>query len=71
MTEIQSNMIKAGGGSWRYQLKNNGTLWTLTNTLVLKEGLFYSLLVPMVKFQLRSNTRKSMKLAKRLIEMND
>ncbi len=56
MTETRSVLIKGGGGSWKYEPKGQGTLWTQTNTLILKDGFFYALLRPIITIQLKRNT---------------
>lgn len=68
MQKTKSPIFSGGGGSWKYEPKDNGTLWTQTNTLVLKNSLSSLLLTPIVKWLLRKNTKEAMKLAKRQIE---
>ena len=68
MTDVTAALITGGGGSWTYEKKDNGTLWTQTNTLILVEGSVMKFLVPVFRWKLRSNTISAMKLAKKILE---
>jgi hypothetical protein len=68
ITRSSSGMIVGGGGSWKYEPDEKGTLWTQTNTMLLKDGFFMSLMKPLVGFMLKYNTDKSMKKAKNILE---
>ena len=68
ITDAHSFFIKGGGGSWQYVPSGNGTLWTRTDTLVLKNGFWIKLVKPLVIFQVKLNMKYSMKLAKDLME---
>lgn len=67
-TEIQSQFIALAGGSWIYDVKEGGTLWTQKNTLQLKPSKLTFMLLPIYKWMLNRQTRKSMKKAKQIIE---
>jgi polyketide cyclase/dehydrase/lipid transport protein len=68
MTNTISPIIAGGGGSWQYIPLNNGTTWTQTNTLILKGTILARMLRPLVVAAMRRTTRKSMQLAKKMIE---
>ncbi len=70
MIDTKSFFIRGGGGSWKYEASDKGTLWTQTNTLQLKSGLLSRLLRPAISYQLKRSTRASMRRAKRIIEVN-
>jgi hypothetical protein len=67
-TEIKSPLIEGGGGSWRYEKKDNGTLWTQMGSCTLKNGFMSKLMIPLVRAMLRYNMRSAMKLAKKILE---
>ena len=56
-----------GGGSWRYERTATGTLFTQTNTLVLRTR-WARLLAPLIGWMFRRSTRKAIRNAKRMIE---
>jgi hypothetical protein len=68
MTDVSSPIIAGGGGSWKYTPSENGTLWTQTNTLILKNHFLLKWIKPLIAFQLRRSTQKALKLAKRIME---
>ena len=68
MEEVQSFLIFGGGGSWAYDDKDGGTLWTQTNTLTLKPGWWRRLLAPLIRRQLKTSTRRAMQKAKKILE---
>jgi len=68
MENIRSLIVSGGGGSWKYDAVNDGTEWMQTNTLVLRPSKFMFVLKPMLQYMLRTNTRKAMKKAKRILE---
>ena len=67
--EIQSPIIKSAGGSWKYEMQNDGTLWTQTNTIVFKKNFLLPLLLPFYKLIFEYQTKIAMKNAKKLIEL--
>lgn len=67
MMNIKSPFIIGGGGSWNYEAKDGGTLWTQTNSLVLKNNFLSFLMRPLIQGMLKTNTRQAMQLAKRII----
>ncbi len=67
-TEVDSRWVSGGGGSWRYEPKDEGTDWTQTNTLELRHARLGRLLAPWVERQLRSAMRKGMARAKSILE---
>jgi hypothetical protein len=60
--------VTGGGGSWRYEPAEGGTLWTQNNTLVVRSRGLHWLLAPGMRWHLRRITRKAMARAKALIE---
>lgn len=66
MTEVKSIFIEGGGGSWKYEEKDNGTLWTQTNTLILRTP--WSWLKNLIRKRLVKNTAESMLKVKQLLE---
>jgi hypothetical protein len=68
MFNTQSPFIAGGGGYWHYDVQDNGTLWTQTNSLILKNNLPALLLSPLMKWMLKTSTRKAMIAAKKMIE---
>ncbi|MGE3799827.1 MAG: SRPBCC family protein [Candidatus Kapaibacterium sp.] len=70
MVNTESCIVEGGGGSWSYLPRDYGTLWTQTNTLILKKGLLTKLLRPIIAYLLRQRTRASMELAKQMIEQS-
>ena len=68
LTDVESRMIRGGGGSWSYEPADGGTRWTQTNSLKLEDGFIARLLVPVVRWNMRKSTRRAMHAAKRLLE---
>ncbi len=70
LEEVESAVIAGGGGSWRYTAEDGGnaTLWTQTNTLIVRSGWWRALLVPLVRRQLRAATIDAMRRARERIE---
>ncbi len=68
--DIQSSLIQATGGTWTYEKQDEGTLWTQTNNIVLKNSLWNSLMFPLYKTIYLSQLITAMKLAKIMIEKN-
>lgn len=68
MEDVESSWIAGGGGSWAYQAQGASTLWTQTNTLVLKPRWWLGLCAPLLRLGLRSSTRRAMRKAKQLAE---
>ena len=53
--------ITGGGGSWSYEENGDGTLWTQTNTIQLRDFFVVRLLQPLIVRLFRRNTRAAMK----------
>jgi hypothetical protein len=68
MEDVRSAWIEGGGGAWTYAAREGGTLWTQTNTLVLKPGPLRALVALLVRTGLRSSTRKALAKAKVFVE---
>ena len=68
MEEVRSLLIQGGGGSWSYEAREGGTLWTQTNSLMLRPGWWRQLLAPVVRRSLRAATRRAMQRARALLE---
>lgn len=66
--EIQSPIIESAGGSWNYENQNKGTLWSQTNTIVIKKGFLSASLLPFYKFIFTRLTKHAMQKAKKIIE---
>ena len=66
--DIVSPYIKSAGGSWNYEDQNDGTLWTQTNTIVLKETLYLLLFSWLIKWKFQIQTRDAMEKVKRILE---
>jgi len=68
MFNTKSPFIVGGGGYWHYDAQDGGTIWTQTNSLILKKNLLALLLSPLMKWMLKKNTKKAMLAAKKMIE---
>ena len=68
MKNSNKSFLIGGGGSWHYEDKDGGTIWTQTNTMVLKDNLLFRILNPVFAFGLKYNTQKALKKAKKIIE---
>jgi hypothetical protein len=68
MSSASSKWIIGGGGSWQYTTIENGTKWTQTNSLVLKDHFLTRIFCPLFKYSLRWSTIQAMKRAKKKIE---
>ena len=66
--EIESAYIKSAGGSWNYEDKDGGTIWTQVNTMVLKDSVFLSLFSWSFKFLIQAQTRRAMNKVKAILE---
>lgn len=71
MEEVESAWIEGGGGSWSYEERDGGTLWTQTNTLIVRDGWWRALFVPAIRANLRSLTKGALARSKRLVETAD
>jgi hypothetical protein len=68
MTEVRSPLFAGGGGSWQYEARDGGTLWTQTNTLTFRGRFTYLSLGWLVRPQLARATRRAMANCKRILE---
>ena len=68
MVETKSIIFKGGGGSWKYEKKENGTIWIQRNTLIFKNRFLYNLIGRLVKMMLIYDTRKAMRAVKEILE---
>ena len=66
--DLNSNWIYGGGGSWKYEDQQGGTLWSQTNTLILKSNIFLSIFRPVITFIFKNQTRQAMQRAKMILE---
>ena len=66
--DIESKWIEGGGGSWSYEDKSGGTLWSQTNTIIYKRGLLIWLCLPSLKLIFNYQMRIAMARAKMIIE---
>jgi hypothetical protein len=67
-TDIHSPFIESAAGSWKYEEHDGATIWTQTNSIVLKRSIFSLILVPLFRYVFDMKTRKAMLRAKELIE---
>ena len=68
MTDVQSAFIESGGGSWCYESKGEGAIWTQSNSIVLKKSMLAGFFSPLIRFALMYQLRKAMDKAKWQIE---
>jgi uncharacterized protein YndB with AHSA1/START domain len=68
MTDSTSRLVTGGGGSWAYEAKEGGTVFTQQNTLAVGSRLLAWFFGWMVRWQLRRLTRQALSNAKRIIE---
>lgn len=68
MTEVQSQMMQGGGGSWQYEAQDGGTLWTQVNTIILKDAVWAKLMIPVATKYFKDKTIQAMQKAKELME---
>lgn len=66
--EMKSLLFSNGGGSWIYEKKANGTIWTQRNTLVFKNKILAFLFKPLLSWQIAKLTKQAMQEAKKQIE---
>ena len=53
MMNTKSPIIAGGGGYWHYEAKDNGTLWTQTNAIVLRQNILSFFIKPIVFLSLK------------------
>ena len=68
LEDVHSPWIEGGGGSWSYEAADGGTLWTQSNSLVVRGGFWRRLFVPLVRRELAASTRRAMRRAKEMME---
>jgi hypothetical protein len=68
MEDVESAWIEGGGGSWSYEERDGGTLWTQVNTLIVRDGWWRGFFVPAIRANLRSSTRRALERARQLAE---
>jgi len=66
--KLHSPLVRGGGGSWKYEPSEDGTLWTQHNTLELRGDFLGAATAPFFARFLRFLTRRMMEKAKQLIE---
>ena len=66
--DLNSKWIEGGGGSWKYEDQQGGTLWSQTNTLIIKPTIFLLVFRRMIIFIFKNQTRQSMQRAKEILE---
>ncbi len=66
--DINSPLIASAGGSWVYEEKDGGTIWTQTNSIVLKSSYALSLLKWLLEIMFKRRTMQAMQRAKKLME---
>ena len=65
---MRSRLFSGGGGSWSYEPADGGTDWAQTSTLEFKNRVVGFLMAPMVRWNMRRATIKSMNRAKEIME---
>jgi len=68
MRDVASRLVSGGGGSWRYEPRDDGCLWTQTMRIDLKPSWVYRLFARPIGRMMRRQLRKSMQCARNLIE---
>jgi len=68
MIDIQSPLIESGGGSWTYESKDEGTIWTQSNSIVLKKSILAGVFLPIIRLALMYQLKEAMSKAKQMIE---
>jgi hypothetical protein len=68
MEDTKSLLLEGGGGSWSYAPDGEGTIWTETNSLIVRSGWWRRLFPPLVEWQLKTSTRRAMNKAKDVLE---
>lgn len=68
LEDLKSPFFEGGGGSWKYERHEGGTLWTQTNTLLLRDGFLFRSLKPLLSFVLQQYVRNGMRRAKQMME---
>jgi hypothetical protein len=66
--EVESSMIESGGGSWTYEDESGATIWSQTNTIVLKNNFLLTLSLPFLKWIPEGETRRAMNKGKKIME---
>jgi uncharacterized membrane protein len=66
--DIDSSFIQSAGGSWNYEDKNGGTIWTQVNTIVLVDSFFQNWFTWIFKFLFQIQTRRAMNKVKAILE---
>ncbi|MFI5264256.1 MAG: hypothetical protein ACHQM6_07055, partial [Candidatus Kapaibacterium sp.] len=61
-------IIESAGGSWLYEDKDGGTLWTQTNTIRFKKNFLLPILLLLYRNMFQNQTAKAMKKAKAMME---
>ncbi len=67
MTEFRPGVFAGGGGSWTYEAEGAGTRFSQVNTMKLGT-VAYVLIGWLVRIVLTRNTRKSLEIARRILE---
>jgi hypothetical protein len=68
ITDLNSRLMRASGGAWEYLAKEDGTLFTQTNTIKLANRFVHFMLGAIVRWQLRKLTLTAMEKAKAVLE---
>ncbi len=66
--EIKSSIINRAGGYWIYEEIKDGTLWTQTNSIELKNKFIIKVLKPLIKLIFFRQTKLAMKKLKNILE---
>jgi len=59
MSNTQSPFIEGGGGYWHYDVQDSGTLWTQTNSLILKKKLAFDVALSINEMDVEDQYKKS------------
>ena len=71
MKDVVSGLVAGGGGSWRYEPHEDGSVWTQSMRIDLKQRWGLRFFIPLIAFMLRRQVRKSMRRARDMLETCD
>lgn len=68
MIDVTPKFISSGGGSWIYRADGVGTAFVQHNTLSIENKFLFYFFKPILTWQLRRNTKRSMRMVKETLE---
>ena len=66
--DVESPYLLNAGGSWTYEEKEYGTLWTQKNTVSFHKSFLLPFILPVLRFVMKRNLIASMQKAKKIME---